>query len=297
MSARLLLLIGALCLLPPAHGFELNFGKIKDTVGKIKRATGTVSEEEEVNIGNSVTAQLLGAAPLVADDDLQRYVNRVGRWVALQSERPDLPWLFGVIDSENINAFATPGGRVLMTKGLFLLLNSEAELAGVLGHEIAHVIEKHHLEALKKNSRLDLLGDAVQYAARDESRRDQQKLGALVNAGTQLYARGLDRKDEYEADRMGVVYAARAGYDPFALLHVLTTLDSIKADSPRLALLLKTHPAFADRLEKLDVAIEGRMDRYAKQPGLAESLLGIQQGLLAEPAPEAAAPEQAASGS
>lgn len=280
----LLLSIFALSLVwrsSPAFDFDLDdLKKLKDTAEKVERATGDVPEDEEIRIGDAVTAQLLGAAPLVDEMELQRYVNRVGIWVARQSERPDLPWAFGVIDSGNINAFAAPGGRVLITKGLFLHLANEAELAGVLGHEIAHVIEKHHLDALKKNTRMDLFGDVLQHAADDQGRHRRQALDALVNAGTQLYARGLDRGDEYEADRMGVVYAARAGYDPFALLSVLTTLDSINPDSPRLALITKTHPSFSGRLQKLDSAMEGHLDRYARQPAVTDRFVAVQRRLV-----------------
>jgi predicted Zn-dependent protease len=282
MSIRLnvFLLLGAFALSAPAVAFDFDLGKIKETASKIKQARGKVSREEEIEIGGLVTSNLLGAAPLVDDPDVQRYVNKVGLWVALQSERPDLPWKFGVIASDNINAFAAPGGYVIVTRGLFLALNSEAELAGVLGHEIGHVVRRHHLKALQKNARLDLLGDAFQVAAGDKSRRDQQKLDKLINAGTQLYARGLDRDDEYEADRLGVVYAARAGYDPYALLNVLTTLDSINADSPRIALLTKTHPPFAERLQRLDGVMDRQLSRYAGQLTLPERLTELQLKLI-----------------
>jgi predicted Zn-dependent protease len=278
--ATCLLSLAVLCVWQPGQAALFDLGALKDTAKKIKKASGKVSVEEEVRIGDSVCAQLLGAAPLVKQNSLQQYVNSVGMWVAQQTTRKDLPWSFGVMDSDNINAFATPGGRVLITRGLFFTLESEAELAGVLGHEVAHVIKKHHLNALKKNARLDLLGDALQIAAHDKGGSDQAKLDALLNAGTQLYARGLDRKDEYEADRLGVVYAARAGYDPYALLNVLTTLDSINPASPSLALLTKTHPAFGDRIAQLDIAIENRLDRYATQPLLMERLLQIKQQMI-----------------
>lgn len=281
MSIRLnvFLLLGAFALSMPAAAFNFNLGKFKETVTKIKQARGNVSREDEIEIGGLVTSNLLGAAPLVDDPDVQRYVNKVGLWVALQSERPDLPWKFGVIASDNINAFAAPGGYVIMTRGLFLALNSEAELAGVLGHEIGHVVKQHHLKALQKNARLDLLGDALQVAARDKSHGDQQKLGKLINAGTQLYARGLDRDDEYEADRLGVVYAARAGYDPYALLNVLATLDSINADSPKIALLTKTHPPFVERLQRLDAVMDKQLSRYAGQSS-PERLTELQLKLI-----------------
>src|SRR5512135_2939644 len=106
-------------------------------------------ESEEIAIGRQIAGDLLGAAPLVKDARLQKYVNQVGEWVASQSERPDLPWHFGVIQSEDVNAFAAPGGYIFVTLGLYRLLQNEADLAGVLGHEIGHVIRKHHLKLLQ----------------------------------------------------------------------------------------------------------------------------------------------------
>lgn len=273
-----------ICLLAAAPVSALDFGKVKDTLTKVRHATADVPVEEEIEIGGLVMSNLLGAAPLVADEELQRYVNRVGMWVAQQTERADLPWRFGVIESGNVNAFAAPGGYILLTRGLFMSLNSEAELAGVLGHEIAHVIEKHHLNALKKNARLDLLGDVVGKAAENKG-KDPKKVNKIISAGTELYARGLDRQDEFDADRMGVVYAARAGYDPYALLNVLTTLDSIQADTPAIALLIKTHPPFKQRLELLDLAMEGRLDAFAVQPALQDRLVAVQLRVPQPPAP------------
>jgi predicted Zn-dependent protease len=259
----------------PLAALSLNFGEIKDTLVKVKQATADVPVEEEIEIGGMVMTNVLGAAPLVPDAEVQGYVNRVGMWVAQQTERADLPWRFGLIASDNVNAFAAPGGYILVTKGLFMMLNSEAELAGVLGHEIAHVIAKHHLNAIRKGARMDLLGDVVSKAAENKG-KDKKKVAAIVDSGTQLYARGLDREDEFAADRMGIVYAARAGYDPYALLDVLTTLESLKADTPSIALLTKTHPPFQKRLELLDLAIEGRLDAFATQPVLKDRLVAMQ---------------------
>jgi predicted Zn-dependent protease len=275
-----LLALAMLVLPTSAQAFEINLNKLKNTATKIKRATGEMPQEEEVEIGGLVTSNLLGAAPLVDSADVQAYVNKIGLWVALQSERPNLPWRFGVIDSDNINAFAAPGGYIVMTRGLFMSLNSEAELAGVLGHEIGHVVRKHHLEALKKNARLDLFGDVLQVAAKKKNKKERKRLDKVINAGTQLYARGLDREDEFEADRLGVVYAARAGYDPYALLNVLTTLDSMNAASPQLGLLTKTHPPFALRLQQLDGVMDARLNPYAGQLLLPERLAQMQFGLV-----------------
>jgi len=100
------------------------------------RAVTGFTDEEELAIGRQAAGNLLGAAPLVNDLKLQQYVNLVGRWVASRSERADLNWRFGVVDSNDLNAFAAPGGYIFVTKGLYRLLHNESELAGVLAHEM-----------------------------------------------------------------------------------------------------------------------------------------------------------------
>lgn len=212
------------------------------------------STEEEIQLGRQITGNLLGAAPLVKDAALQKYVNEVGRWVASQSERPDLPWHFGVIESEDINAFAAPGGWVIITKGLYRKLQNEAQLAGVLGHEIAHVVKKHHLRLLQKTQLLNigakLLGNKV---------GGDDTVQKVIGNGAEILARGLDKDAEYEADRMGVILAARSGYEPFGLPEVLQSMSQT-SDASRLALLYKTHPHPDDRLTRLGDSIGARLD-------------------------------------
>src|SRR5579859_3346188 len=148
-------------------GFDMknvDLGNVVKSVGNLRE----VKEPEEIQIGQGMTETLLGARPLYDDAELQHYVNEVGLWVAQQSDRPNLPWHFGVNDSDHINAFATPGGFIIITKGMMKQLRNEAELAGVLGHEVAHVNQKHHLKALRKSALLSLLGEGV--AAASESK-------------------------------------------------------------------------------------------------------------------------------
>ncbi len=256
-----LILCLAIALAMPRPAAALDLGDLIDLGSKLKKASGKVSVEEEIEMGGNLISGLLGAAPLVDDPELQRYVNDVGHWVASQSKRRDLPWTFGVIDSEGINAFAAPGGYIVLTLGLFNLLENEAQLAGVLAHEIAHILRKHHLKALQKTMKRDFLASLAVAAVDDE--QDQRNLQRLVNTGVQLYATGLDRKYEYEADLRGVVLAARAGYDPYALLDVLNTIDSINPDSASLAVFMKTHPPLDQRLLRLSDDMDGRLDKYA----------------------------------
>jgi predicted Zn-dependent protease len=266
----------------PSQAFDLNdlkkqLDEVKEKADsskkKIDQARGEVSQQEEIEIGRNLVSGLLGAAPLVDNASLQRYVNDVGFWVAMQSQRADLPWRFGVIDSDGINAFAAPGGYIVITRGLFELLENEAQLAGVLAHEIVHVDRKHHLKALQKSMKREFWTDLT--VSTVSGADDREKLGELINAGVQLYATGLDRKYEYQADLRGVVLAARAGYDPYALLDVLTTIDSINPDADQMAVMLKTHPPTGDRLERLAGKMDGRLDSYAAGKANASRFLSL----------------------
>lgn len=223
---------------------NINLDTVVKSVGNLRE----VKEPEEIQIGDGMAETLLGASPLLDDPELQKYVNGIGMWVALQSERPNLPWHFGVNSSDHINAFAAPGGYVIVTKGMMMQLRNEAELAGVLGHEISHVTRKHHLNALRKSALVNLLGEGVS-AATDSKHAELVK--QLAGPTKELYARGLDKSDEFEADRIGVVLAARAGYDPYGLPAVLTTLATADPKDNFLSLLYKTHPLPQVRLDKL----------------------------------------------
>ena len=217
---------------------------------------GNVPLEEEVRLGRQIAGNLLGAAPLVKDDKLQQYVNRVGRWVALQSERPDLKWTFGVIQTNDINAFAAPGGYVFITRGLYAKLKDESELAGVLGHEIAHVQEKHHLKVVQKSQLLQIGTSILQKKAA----RGQSAVQHLIGSGGEILARGLDKDAEFEADRMGVVLAARAGYDVWGLPSVLQEISAVSSSDSAVGMLFKTHPPPDERLARLADSMGDRLD-------------------------------------
>lgn len=241
--------------LPTINGFNLQ--ALVNAGSKVVEANRDYTEPEEVAMGHSVASVLLGAARLDPNQPLQRYVNRVGRWVANQTERRELAWHFGVLDDTNINAYAAPGGYIFVTRGLINLMENEAELAGVLGHEIAHVLRQHHLKAMRSGSSQQAFSELVGFAAeRYRHRSGDAMKGEMAKrflATTQeLYTRGLDRGDEFEADRMGVILAARAGYDPFALMAVLQKIEQRKPGDRALSLMFKTHPAPADRLMAIE---------------------------------------------
>ena len=245
----------------PARAFDFDFNKVIDIAKKAQQATKTIDEPDEIEIGHGIAANLLGASALLPDKKVQQYVNQVGRWLSLHTERPDLPWQFGVLESTDINAFATPGGTIFITNGLLQKLNNESELAGVLAHEMVHVLRKHHLAALQKAARTDIASELAGEALKDKA--NPAIMDKAIKAGTEVYARGLDKDDEFEADRMGIVIATRAGYDPYGLPAVLQMLDASNAQDSSLALMFKTHPAPHDRLSLLDKEMGDQFESYA----------------------------------
>ncbi len=266
----------------PAQAFDLNLdlNKLRDVVTQQLKP---MSEKDEIQLGRGIAANLLGAAPLVPDAQLQAYVNRLGKWLAMHTDRPALPWHFGVLDTESVNAFATPGGYVFITRGLLLQMRDEAELAGVLAHEISHVVEKHALETMKKGAFLEFAGDTLSQALRSEGSAEFSK---IVSAGTEVFARGLDKQDEFAADRMGVVIAARAGYDAYGLPGTLQTLAAINPKDDAVALMFKTHPDPAERLELLLTAMEGKLEQYGDQPKVADRFSNIMKAHTARYQPK-----------
>ncbi len=250
----------------PVNLAQLDINKVVQTAQSAKEATFDLSEEQEIVLGQGIVSSLLGIAPLLPNQKVQQYVNNVGRWLTLQTERPDLPWAFAVIDDNDINAFATPGGYIVITKGLLMRMKSEAELAGVLGHEISHVLKKHHLQAIKKAAGMSVAKDILSMGM--EAKGTNPAMVKLASAGTELYTRGLDKEDEFEADRMGIVIAARSGYDPYGLPAVLQTLQTINPQDAGLALMFKTHPTLSDRLGLLNNIMGSGFERFENQATL-----------------------------
>jgi len=286
MSLRLnlnLLLLSAL--LPAAASAQsIDLNRLFSIGREAVTAVAGISEPEEISMGREIAGRVLGAAPLVNDAALQAYVNRVGRWIAVQSERPDLPWRFAVIESPAINAFAAPGGYVLLTRGLYEILDTEAQLAGVLAHEIAHIVRRHHVTVLQKSAALSA---GAQLAQRDNR---TALINNMIGTGAEVFARGLDKSAEHEADAVGVVLAARAGYNPYGLVDVLHKLAARGSADASMALLFKTHPQPGERLASLADLLTPQV---ARLPGGREPVIrrvGAAPGLLRTPAVAVPAP-------
>lgn len=220
---------------------------------------------DEIKAGKEITAIYLGAAPLLKDQSAQRYVNLVGRHLADKSSRPALPWTFGILATDSVNAFSAPGGFVLLTQGLMDLLETEDELAAILAHEIAHVVREHHWAIIKKQQQA-----AALIARMQGNMKNQNALFSEMNAlFSDMMTRGLDKEAEFEADRDAVIIAANGGYDSSAMLTVLEKLDSLKADSAETQLLFQTHPSPIQRMDRLTLAITPEVEEAAAATGIA----------------------------
>ena len=232
---------------------NLDIGKAISGVKDLGTAAAGIPEKDEIALGRELAGRTMGAAPLVNDPRLQRYVNRVGRAIAAHSDRPDLPWRFGVIDTPSVNAFAAPGGVILVTRGLYEILDNEAQLAAVLGHEVAHVMKRHHVEVMQKQMATSGISSLAQATVgqRDRTGMFNQVLGT----GAEVLTKALDKDAEYESDQVGTVLAAKAGYSVSGMIDVLQKLRA-RAGDPSANLLFETHPHPQERLVKLGDSIE-----------------------------------------
>jgi predicted Zn-dependent protease len=239
-----------------------------ELVNLLSQSVEQIDEPREIEIGRQLAAVLLGSKPLLPDMLTQRYVNQLGRWISLQSARPDLPWTFAVLDDPGYNAFAAPGGYVFITRGLLERVADEAELAGILAHEITHVTGRHHLKAMRKTARAGLLTQAIGSRLAGNSELGGAISSQLLALGKDLYAKGLDQDDEFDADRSGVALAARAGFDPYGLVAVLQQLRTATPADPLFALSLSTHPPAQLRLDQLELAMGNRLDALSGKPAV-----------------------------
>lgn len=209
--------------------------------------------EEELALGPLIAGRILGAAPLWNDPAAQRRVNLIGRWMASHTTRPELPWTFGIIDDGEVNAFAAPGGYVLITRGLYDLLGEDSELAAVLGHEISHVVQRDHYQVIRKQE----MGKAGTQIVANNVNVGGGLAGSMAKDyvakhGAAVMLTSLDREAEYRSDQASEIYLARAGFNPLALYAVLQKMTALGAKSASLASLYKTHPPLDDRLDRID---------------------------------------------
>jgi len=203
-------------------------------------------------MGREADQQVAASIGLYPDAALQSYVQRVGAALAAGSERPTLQWTFRVVDDAAVNAFALPGGYIYVTRGLLAHMNSEAELASVLGHEIGHVTARHSVNQMSKAQLLNV-GLIVGMILRPQL----QNFGGLAQAGLELLFLKYSRDDENQADELGLRYLTRAGYDPRDMTRVFRTLQRVgeAQNEGRVPGWLSTHPDPGDRGRRITAAI------------------------------------------
>lgn len=227
-----------------------------------KRELSLMSEAQEIQIGKEMDVQVRQEMGLYDDPALQRYVQEVGQRLARSSERPNLPWQFAVVDVPAVNAFALPGGYIYLTRGILPFLDDEAQLAGVLGHEIGHVTARHSAQQYTRVTSagigLTLLSIFV-----PEARPFQ---GLAETAFSVMFLQ-YGRDDELQADRLGVGYTAANGWNPSGvagMLNTLARLDEASGSRKGVPNWLSTHPAPADRVEQIQPIVN---QAAAKLPG------------------------------
>ncbi len=234
-----------------------------------KRQMSLMSTEQEISLGASADPQVQAEYGIYDDKDLTAFLNEKGQAMAKVSHRPQLPWSFKIVDSPVVNAFAVPGGKVYFTRGIMAHFNSEAQLAGVLGHEIGHVTARHGAEQYTKGT-LAQLGLIVGMIASPQL----AQFGEQASVGVQLLMLRNGRKDESESDRLGVQYAAKIGYDPGPMADFFQTLKRVteKATGGRdLPTFLSTHPDPDDRYNKVKADAAKYKRLFANRQPLVEN--------------------------
>ena len=240
---------------------EKNRDSIIKTSEAVRSTFSEITEQEEYYIGRAVAALILSRYKVYDDGGMTNYVNVLGKAVSYSSDRPETygGYHFLILDSDEVNALAAPGGFVFVTKGLVKRCKDEEMLASILAHEIGHVSAKHGLASIKKSRLVDafkILGKeaATRYGSKELAELTgifENVLGDIVES---LVEKGYDRKYEYEADKLAVKFASRTGYDPNGLTRFLKTMTggpSVGAGKGW----FRTHPTAEDRLGKVDSTI------------------------------------------
>lgn len=235
-----------------------------------ERQLSLISESREIEMGRQNAEQIRQSMAMVNDPELQAYVNQLGQKLAADSERPDLPWSFDVVDDPTPNAFALPGGPIFVTRGILTLMDSEAELASVLGHEIGHITARHSVAQLSRAQLAQLgLGLGTIFVPEIEPYSD------LAGTGLNLLMLKYGRDAERQADELGFRYARSEGYDVNEMADVFASLQRAGDLEGQSAIpgWMATHPAPQERIEAIEARINDLPeDQFGSTVGRAEFL-------------------------
>ena len=235
--------------------------KVVEVAQKLRSGFADLTEEEEYYIGRSVAALILSKYPAYQNAPLVQYINLVGNAVALYSDRPEIyaGYHFQVLDTEEVNALAAPGGLIFVSKGLLRRCQDEEMLGLILAHEIGHVAAKHGLQAIKKSRLTEVFTSLGMQAAQQFGPQELAQLttvfeGVLSDIVEQLVERGYSRASEYEADGLGVTFGVRTGFDPKGIVRFLQTMVGDKSAASGKGW-FKTHPTPEQRIAGLNKQI------------------------------------------
>ncbi len=236
---------------------QIRDSRLRSDQIQTRSTASTEDVEAEIQFGRELAARILARYKLSEDQQLQKYLNLVGKTLGKNSGRPELTYYFAAIESNDINAYAAPGGYVFVTTGAIAQMKDEAELAGVLAHEIAHITEKHIVKAIgiKGSDSSAISGFSKLLGASNDPTRVAFSQ-AIDKALDYLFENGLQAEDEYQSDATGTLIATQTGYDPKALHRYLSR---VKGQRNQLEVVNKTHPPFNKRLNELNqlLTIEG----------------------------------------
>src|SRR5687768_13221775 len=205
-----------------------------------------ISQQQEVEMGQDYARQINSQLPIVGDPEINRYINVLGDQIASRTSRADLDWRFYIVDSREVNAFAVPGGFIYINRGLIERTDRMDEVAGVLGHEIGHVVRRHTVQQMEKAQGANI---GVTLACVLTSICNSQVAGAAINlAGGAVFAR-FSRQDELEADNEGLNNVVRAGISPQGIVTMFQKLIAERRSRPgAVEAWFRTHPLEEDRI-------------------------------------------------
>ena len=207
--------------------------------------------KDEITIGRTMASKLLGVMGHYENKKAHEYLNLVGGSLVASVGRPEIKYHFAILDTNEVNAYAAPGGYIFVTKGLFKMIRSESELAAVLGHEIDHVNSKHMYKTIMPKREVSAGENLTRLMSRGAS-DIAGSLSQAVTAGMKmLMEEGWGQEKEYEADRNGVLYASTIGYDPYSLPRLLRRIQKKKSTIQ----VSKTHPEYGPRIKALRGAL------------------------------------------